>query len=146
MIFEATTGPLGRVTPIVFGYELLQTRLGWMCGKPHGFCGEFAPLCPKLPLVHSRFSRLFRPDAVSHRKTFVVLAIYEASGGCNCPFGHDLGYENNSSSLLAALLPANVEAQIHLVEIGMKRNREASKQLRTAETKAHQADICLSLE
>ena len=59
---------------------------------------------------------------------------------------HDLGNENNSSSVFAIVFAANIEAQVYLIEIGVKGNWETSKQLGAAESKAHEADVCFSVE
>ena len=81
-----------------------------------------------------------------HRKIYVVLTVDEASGCRNCASGHDLGNENNSSAVIAPLFATNVEAEVYLLEIGMKRNWETPKELGVGELEAHKAEVGSSLE
>jgi len=146
VIFEATTASLSRITPIVFGDELFQTRLLRIYWNAYGLRREPAPLVANLPLVLGRLAQPLRPNAVPHRKIYVVLTVDEASGGRNCASGHDLGNENNSSAVIAPLFATNVEAEVYLLEIGMKRNWETPKELGVGELEAHKAEVGSSLE
>ncbi len=88
---------------------------------------ELAPFAVNLPLILDRLPQLLGLNVVPHRKACIVFAIYE-SGGCrNRASGHNFGDKNHSPSVFAALFPANVEAQIYLIEIGMKRHRDTPK-------------------
>ena len=86
-----------------------------------------APPTTKLPLILGGSDRALVLNAVLHRTVSVVLSIYETGGCCNRASGHDLGNENNSSSILAAFFAANIEAQVYLIEIGVKRNGKKSE-------------------
>jgi hypothetical protein len=50
------------------------------------------------------------------------------SGCRNRSSRHNLSDENNSSSIIAAFLATNVEAQVYLLELGVKRNWETPEQ------------------
>ncbi|MFZ1053169.1 MAG: hypothetical protein WAN41_21000, partial [Candidatus Sulfotelmatobacter sp.] len=66
MIFEATTGSLTRIAPVVFGDELFQTPPSWMFWRANGLSRDLAPPAVNLPLIRSRLAQSFRLDAVLH--------------------------------------------------------------------------------
>jgi hypothetical protein len=110
VIFDATTGSLRRITPVVFGNELFQTPLLRLCRNAYSLSREGAPVIADLPLILGPLVQLFRFNVVPHRKVFIVLPIYQASGCGNCASGHHLGDKGNSSSIIAAFFATNVEA------------------------------------
>ncbi len=58
----------------------------------------------------------------------VYFSSYWKSGGRrNRAFRHNLGDEDNSSSIIVALFATNIEAQVDFIEIGMKRHWEISE-------------------
>jgi len=146
VVFKAPAGSLSRIAPVVFGDELFQAallRMGW---KANRLSKNLAPPVTDSPLIPSRLVQPVCPNSMPHRTAGIVLAVYEASGCRNCASGHNLGDENNSSSVFAALFSPNVEAQVYLIEIGMKRNWEAPKKPGAAESKANEAKVCGSVE
>jgi hypothetical protein len=86
-----------------------------------------APPTTKLPLILGGSDRAPGLNAVLHRTVSVVLPIYETGGSRNRTAGHDLGNENNSSSILAGFFASNIEAQVYLIEIGVKWNGKKSE-------------------
>ena len=125
VIFDAATGSLSRIAPIVFGDELFQTpllRMGW---KVDGLGREPAPLATNLPSILGYHTQVIRLNAMLHRKVRIVFSVEQASGCRDGASGHDLGNEDNSSSIIAAFFATNVEAQVYLVKVGVKRDREA---------------------
>ena len=127
VIFDAATGSLSRITPIVFGDELFQTPLLRMRWKVDGLGREPAPLATNLPLILDGHTQIIRLNAVLHRKADIVFPIDQASGCRDGAPGHDLGNEDDSSSIIAAFFATNVEAQVYLVKVGVKRDRETPK-------------------
>jgi hypothetical protein len=146
VIFDAATGSLRRITPIVFGDELFQTPLLRMRWKVDGLGRDPAPLAGNLPLILGCHIQIIRLNAVLHRKAYIVFPIEQAGGGRDGAPGHDLGNEDNSSSIIAAFLATNVEAQVYLVKVGVKRDRETPEELGAAEPKTDQAYVGSSLE
>jgi hypothetical protein len=94
----------------------------------------------------SRLPKLSGLSVVPHWKACIVLAVYELSGCRNRSSRHNLSDENNSPSIIAAFLATNVEAQVYLLELGVKQNWETPEQFSAAEAKAHKADVCSSVE
>jgi hypothetical protein len=146
MIFETATTPPSRITPVVFRDELLQASLLRMRWKPGGLGGKVAPLAVDLPTILYDFCQFPRLDAVPHREVRIVLAVKNPGGYGNRAPGHDLRDENNSSSIIATVFAANVEAQVDLIEISVKWNGETSEKPGTAESKAHEAEVGSPLE
>jgi hypothetical protein len=94
----------------VFSNELLQSPLLRTLRRAYSPSSEPAPLVADPPLIFSRLSKFLGLNVVPHRKACIVLAVYE-SGDCrNRSFGNNLGDENNSSSIIAALFATNIEA------------------------------------
>ena len=111
VIFDGTAASLSRVTPVVFGDELFQTPLLRIRWQTHSLSREPAPLLAKLPLILGCPTHTFCFNAVPHRKVFIVLPVYDASGGCNCAHRNHLGNKHNSSSILiTTFFAANVES------------------------------------
>ncbi|MFZ0954031.1 MAG: hypothetical protein WAN17_17300 [Candidatus Sulfotelmatobacter sp.] len=146
MIFETATASLGRITPVVFGDVLLQASLLRMLRKACGLSRKLAPLAVDLPPILSRLSRSLRLKVMFHREAGVVLAVQYPGGYGNRAPRHDLRNENNSSSVIATVFAANIEAQVDLIEIGVKWNWETSEEPGSAESKAHEADVGSSVE
>jgi hypothetical protein len=92
--------------------------------KVDGLGREPAPLATNLPLILGYHTQIIRLNAVLHRKARIVFSVEQASGCRDCAPGHDLGNEDNSSSIIAAFFATNVEAQVYLVKVGVKRDRE----------------------
>jgi len=127
IIFDAMTALLSRIAPVVFSDELLQTpRLG-MLWSAYGSSRQPAPLVVNPPLIFSCFSKLLCLNVVPHWKACVILFVYNAGCRRNRVFRHNLGDENNPSSITAALVPTNIETQVDLIEISVKRNGKTPK-------------------
>jgi hypothetical protein len=125
VIFEATAASSSRVTPVVFGDELFQTPLLRIRWQTYSLSREPAPLVAKLPLILGCPAHTFCLNATPHRKVCIVLPVYDASGSGNCAHRNDLGNKNNSSSIIT-FFAANVESQVYLIKIGVKRDRETA--------------------
>jgi len=83
---------------------------------------------------------------VFHWKAYIVLAIYKASHRRDCEFRYNFGDEHDASSVFFALLATDVEAEVYLIEIRMKRDRKGPKEFGAAKPKAYEADVCSSSE
>ena len=111
-----------------FGDELLQTSLWRTLRRVNSPSRERAPSVANLPLILSRLPKPSGLSVVPHWKACIVLAVYELSGCRNRSSRHNLSDENNSSSIIAPFLATNVEAQVYLLELGVKRNWETPEQ------------------
>jgi hypothetical protein len=60
--------------------------------------------------------------------------------------GHNFGNKNYASSILDAFSATNVEAQVYLIEIRVKRNGATAEYLGATELKTHQAEVGSSLQ
>ena len=81
-----------------------------------------------------------------HRKADVVLSVCESGNLCYYSFRHNLCDKGHSSSVFARFLAANVESQIHLIKISMKRDRSEAEKSCAEEPKADQANVCSALK
>jgi len=83
---------------------------------------------------------------VPHRKAYIVLTIYKASHRRDCLLGYDFGDKDDAPSAFIALLTTDVEAEVYLIEIRMKRDRKGPKEFGAAKPKAHEANVRSSSE
>ena len=127
VVFDATTRSLSRIAPVVFGDELFQTPVLRKFGKAYGSGRELAPPVANLPSVLGRIPERFCLEMMLHRETHIVLAVHESGGHRDRVSRHNLRDENDSSSIISVFLATNIEAQVYLIEIGMKRNSETPK-------------------
>ena len=96
-----------------------------------------APLILELPFIGDRLFRLLSANVVAHGQTYVVLAIYEASRRRDHPLRYDFGDEHYASAVFIAFPATDVEAEVYLIEIEMKRDGERSEELGVAKAKAY---------
>ncbi len=85
-------------------------------------------------------------DAVAHREADVVLAVNEIRGQRDGATRDDLADENDAATDFARDVAANVEAEIHFVEIGVKRNRENSGEPGAKKAEADEACVRAAVE
>jgi hypothetical protein len=85
-------------------------------------------------------------DAVLHRKADVILSIRKSSELRDCPPGNNFGDKDHTSSVLVPAISADIESQVDLVEIGMKRNPKRAKELCMAKLEGHQANVGSSVK
>jgi len=83
---------------------------------------------------------------VLHRQAYIVLTIYKASCRRDRLLGYNFRDEHYAPSVLIALLATDVEAEVYLIEIRMKRDGEGPKEFGAAKPKAHEANVCFSKE
>src|SRR5271163_672495 len=127
MVFKGVSTP-GGIAPIVLGDELLQAALRSLRGTGRCLRIEPAPRAVELPPVLHRLGLSIHIDAVPHRKADVVFSIRESGDLCHCPPGNNFGDKNQTSAILVPGIAANVESQVYLVEMGVKRNRKSAKE------------------
>ena len=127
MIFERTTRSLSRITPVVFGNELFQTPFPRTGRIASSLSPEATPLVANLPLILGAFVQSPRLNAVPHRMVSIILPICDTGHSCDSASGYDFGNKDDASFILVAFSATNVEAQVDLVEIDVKRNGESSR-------------------
>jgi hypothetical protein len=79
-----------------------------------------------------------------HRQAYIVLTIYKASHCRDCLLGYNFGDEYDAPSVFIALFATDVEAEVYLVEIRMKRDCKGTKEFGAAKPKAHETNVCFS--
>ena len=72
--------------------------------------------------------------------------MYKASCRRDRLLGYNFRDEHNAPSVLIALLATDIEEEVYLIEIRMKRDGEAPKEFGAAKPKAHEANVCFSKE
>jgi hypothetical protein len=103
-----------------------------------------APVIFDLPSILNLLFRPIRANVVLHRQAYIVLTIHKASHRRDRLLGYNFGDEHNASSVFLTLLATDVEAEVYLIEIRMKRHRKGPKKLGAAKPKAHEANVCFS--
>src|SRR5579863_7337867 len=79
---------------------------------------------------------------MAHGNTNIFFAVDHASDVSDRAFGYYFANEHNAPASLAEVLPADVKAQIHLVKVGVERNRERSEEPCADEAEADQTNKC----
>jgi hypothetical protein len=102
------------------------------------------PVISELPLILNLLFRPIRANVVLHRQAYIVLAIYKASHRRDCLLGYNFGNEHDAPSVLVALFATDVEAEVYLIEIRMKRDLNPPKEFGAAKPEAHEANVCFS--
>src|SRR5579863_4413838 len=146
VVLDTTAGSFRRITPKMLGNELFQTPFLRPCRRTHGLSRQRAPLAADLPFILEGLTQFVGFDVVPHRKVLIILAVCQTSCHRNCVSGHHLGDENDPSAILAAFFVTHIEAEIYLIEIRVKWNRETAKQLGAAEPKSDKAEVGSPLE
>jgi hypothetical protein len=103
-----------------------------------------APVISDLPLILNLLFRPIRANVVLHWQAYIVLTIYKARRRRDCPLGYNFGNEHDAPSVFVALFATDVEAEVYLIEIRMKRDRNRPKEFGAAKPKAHEANVCFS--
>jgi hypothetical protein len=146
VVFHTTACSWGRIAPEVFDDELSQTPFLRRCRKAHGLSRKLAPLFTGLPLILDYSIQPLPLNAMLHRKVDIVLAVCQSGDHGNCAPRHYLGNEGNSSAVIVACFATNVETQVYLIEIDVKRNGETSEKLGAAEPKPDKAEVRSPME
>jgi hypothetical protein len=146
VIFKCVSVTLSGITPIVLGNELQQAAVRGLHGTGRCLRRELTPRSVELPSILGRLDRAMQVDAVLRWKAEVVLLIRKPGNLRDCPPGHDFGDKDDASPVLVPGVTANIEPQVDLVEIGVKRNGKRAEEFCPAKLKGYQANVGSSIE
>src|SRR5579862_1462034 len=90
------------------------------------------------PLILSGFFRFVRFNPSLHRTADIVLAVGKSRDACNRVLRNNLSDEHHASSLDIGLSPADVKAQVDLIEVRVERDRKNAKEFGAEKPEANQ--------
>src|SRR6478672_2608946 len=122
-VFAATVAARG-VTPVMFGDEfLVRSVLGglWFTARSHR---QRFPAPTATPLIFGEEAAVLVLKHVTHWQRQVRLAVKRPRDQSDCATRNQLADKDDTASPFVRAFSADIKAQVHFLEIAMKRNRQ----------------------
>jgi len=145
-VFGSPAGAAPVVAPVMLGDELFEAAFGGECRRASGLRADASGIAIHAPFVLGGDGGFRLLDAVAHREADVVLAVNEIGGQGDGATRDDLADENDAATVVARDAAANVEAEVHFVEIGVNGNRENSGEPGAEKAEADEACVRATVE
>src|SRR5262249_60685942 len=126
-VFQAPTVTLRCISPIALGDELLQGALSRKVRIAAHRYAQPAPVTPAGPGVLNAHAGFTAHETMRCRPGRVLLVVEHARDGRYGRTGHDLADERHASPQFIRLVAPDVQAQVDLVKIAVKSNRDTKR-------------------